>query len=83
MRIPALGYIFGDVNDDGVVDELDRIALSRYLAQWKEQLEKGIDMYQSDVNMDGKVNTLDRIILSRHLEQWEGYETLPKKEEEV
>ena len=68
---------YGDVNSDGMVDTLDRMILSRYLANWDEYDEDSISMAVADVNGDGVVDTLDRMILNRHLANWEGYESLP------
>jgi len=67
----------GDVNDDGVVDTLDRMVLSRYLANWDEYDVDSINMAAADVNGDGVVDTLDRMVLNRYLANWDGYEDLP------
>ena len=70
-------WLCGDVNSDGIVDNLDRMVLSRYLADWAEYMEDIINMEAADVNKDGVVDNLDRMVLSRHLADWEGYEELP------
>ena len=67
----------GDVNADGSVDNLDRLALTRYLADWDGYGEDTINMDAADVNQDGSVDNLDRLVLTRHLADWEGYKTLP------
>jgi len=67
----------GDMNGDGESDTLDRMTLSRYLANWDEYSAENMDLSAADVNGDGVVDTLDRMILSRHLANWEGYEELP------
>lgn len=67
----------GDVNGDGVVDTLDRMVLSRYLANWDEYDEASINITAADVNGDGVVDTLDRMVLNRYLANWDGYEDLP------
>lgn len=72
--------LVGDVNSDGIVDNLDRMILSRYLADWAEYTEDIINMETADVNKDGVVDNLDRMVLSRHLADWEGYEVLPYTE---
>lgn len=69
--------VCGDVNDDGQVDNLDRLALTRYLADWDGYGEDTINMDAADVNQDGSVDNLDRLVLTRHLADWEGYEALP------
>lgn len=67
----------GDVNGDGSVNALDRLILSRYLANWEEYPASMVNMQAADVNGDGRVNAMDRVILARHLAQWEAYRTLP------
>ena len=69
--------LLGDVNGDGIVNNYDRLLLTRWLAKWPEALEKGIIEAAADVNCDGKVNNLDRLILTRHLAHWAEYSTLP------
>ena len=71
------GNILGDVNGDGIVNNYDRLLLTRWLAKWPEALEQGIIEAAADVNCDGKVNNLDRLILTRHLAHWAEYATLP------
>jgi len=73
----ATGVIPGDVNDDGIVDTIDRMVLNRYLANWDGYTADTINMKAADVNKDGVVDTLDRMALNRHLANWGGYETLP------
>lgn len=75
--VRVVDVIIGDVNGDGSVNTLDRIALARYLANWEGYTDETIDMLAADINCDGSVNTLDRIALARHLANWEGYEELP------
>ncbi len=71
--------LVGDVNGDGAVNTLDRVVLTRYLADWAEYPEGSINLQAADVNGDGAVNTLDRVILTRYLANWNGYEALPYK----
>lgn len=75
--ISVIDTIIGDVNGDGSVNTLDRMALARYLANWEGYSAETIDMIAADVNNDGIVNTLDRMALARHLANWSGYEALP------
>lgn len=72
-------YMIGDVNGDGVVNNIDRAILSRYLAKWPGYTEESIVLLAADVNQDGTVNNVDRAILSRYLAKWPGYESLPYK----
>ena len=69
--------LIGDVNGDGIINNYDRLLLSRWLAKWPEALGKGIIEAAADVNCDGKVNNLDRLTLARHLAHWEEYANLP------
>ena len=75
--VNVIDVIIGDVNNDGKVNQLDRVVLTRYLANWTEYPEGSINKVAADVNCDGKVNTLDRVILTRYIANWTGYESLP------
>ena len=75
--VEVVDVILGDVNSDGIVNTLDRVLLTRYLAGWDGYAEENVNLIAADVNMDGIVNTLDRAILTRHLAGWGGYEELP------
>ena len=70
---PSINY--GDVNSDGAVNNLDRVYLTRYLANWNDY--KNINLNAADVDRDGSVNNLDRVILTRYLANWSSYSTLP------
>lgn len=76
-NIEVSDVIIGDVNGDGVVNNKDRLILTRYLAGWDSYGEDTVDLVAADVNGDGNVNNKDRLILTRHLAGWEGYEILP------
>ena len=71
--------LVGDVNNDGRVNMLDGIDLSRYLAKWSEYTSDKINLAAADVNDDGRVNMLDGIDLSRYLAKWSDYPELPHK----
>lgn len=75
--IEIIDVMIGDVNSDGLVNNLDRMVLTRYLADWEDYGEDSINSIAADVNSDGLVNNLDRMVLTRHLADWEGYESLP------
>lgn len=77
ITVKAETVLIGDVNGDGALDNLDRLTLTRYLANWDGYTESDINMVAADVNNDGSVDNLDRLILTRHLANWEGYEVLP------
>jgi len=75
--VNVVDTIVGDVNSDGVVNNLDRMVLTRYLANWQNYTEDSIDKVAADVNSDGVVNNLDRMVLTRYLANWQGYDELP------
>ena len=58
---------YGDVNGDGVIDDVDDMLLTRYLAQWPD-----IDIIEAtaDVNGDGEIDEVDNATLARYLAQW-------------
>ncbi len=70
-------FLYGDVNNDGRVNNLDRQILTRHLAKWTAYPASMVDMNAADVNNDGNVNNLDRQILTRHLAKWDEYSELP------
>jgi len=72
----AVTILYGDVNDDGVVDGLDALYLARHLAGW---LGYVTITEAADVNGDGNIDGLDALYLARHLAGWSGYETLGAK----
>ena len=74
--VDVVDVLIGDVNGDGSLDTLDRLTLSRYLANWQGYTIDDINTIGADVNSDGSVDTLDRLILSRHLANWSGYEDI-------
>jgi len=75
--VNVVDTIIGDVNSDGVVNNLDRMVLTRYLANWQNYTDESIDKVAADVNSDGVVNNLDRMVLTRYLANWQGYDELP------
>lgn len=76
-NVKVIDVLIGDVNGDGLINNLDRLMLTRYLAMWDGYTEENVNITAADVNCDGKVNNLDRLILTRYLAKWDGYETLP------
>lgn len=73
--VEVVNYIFGDVNSDGTVNNLDRVYLTRYLADWNDYQD--IDLKAADVDCNGIVNNLDRVILTRYLANWADCSELP------
>lgn len=64
--------IKGDADGDGIVNAIDRVLLSKYLAGWSGIAEQILDINAMDINNDSKVNAKDRVILSRYLAKWGG-----------
>lgn len=60
--------IYGDVNNDGEVDNLDVTILKRYLAKWD-----GVEINENaaDVNNDEEIDNLDITLLKRYLADWD------------
>ena len=55
-----------DVDGSGEVDELDSVALARYLASW----DVSIDQSAADVDGNGDIDELDSVMLARKLAGW-------------
>ena len=64
---PVTGILYGDANGDGVIDTLDEVLLSQYLAEWDVEL----DETAADANGDGIIDTLDEVLLSQYLAEWD------------
>ena len=64
---PTDDILYGDANDDGVIDGLDATLLLQYLAEW--DIELNIDA--ADVNADGIVDGLDATLLLQYLAEWD------------
>lgn len=61
--------LMGDVNNDGIISNLDITALTRYIAGWDGYT---IDIYAADVDKDGEITAYDRLTITRYLDDWEG-----------
>lgn len=77
---PALGHdyensvcntcgdiMYGDINGDEAIDDVDDMILSRYLAMW----EVTINEVAADVNDDGNIDDIDNMLLTRFLANWD------------
>ena len=62
-----IGVLFGDVNDDGAVNNSDISLLQQYLAGWSVS----INYRAADVNIDRSVNTSDLSRLQQKLAGWQ------------
>ncbi len=79
VKKAAINIKYGDVNKDGTVNNLDKVYLTRYLANFKDYTLDETQKRNADVNSDGKIDDIDRIILTRHLAKWNEYKDLPYK----
>src|SRR5690606_22182260 len=61
---PEDEFIKGDINDDGIVDSIDYMLLSRIILEIKVD---NINVKAADVNNDSIIDTRDAIIISRYL----------------
>ncbi len=62
-----LNIIFGDVNNDGSINNKDLGILMQYLNDW----DTVINTDAADVNADGKVNNKDYGLLMQYLNNWD------------
>ncbi len=69
----AKEYNYGDVDNNGKVESLDVIVLSRYLANWSGYYDE-VYGRNADVNKDETLSLIDAVILSRRIAGWTGYE---------
>ena len=65
LSVAAVTY--GDVNNDGKVNNRDLGVLQQYLNDW----DVAIDDTAADVNDDGKVNNRDLGVLQQYLNDWD------------
>lgn len=68
--------ILGDVNSDGLVTNLDRFILNRYLNSMSGYTTNMVNKESADIDGDGEITDDDCTILARHLFGWIGYEDL-------
>jgi len=61
------GYLPGDINSDGKVNNKDASRLFQYLSGWDVE----VDEAALDVNGDGKVNNKDASRLFQYLSGWD------------
>lgn len=76
-KIEKNKILYGDVNSDGKVNELDIEYLIKSLANFSEYKLKNSE--NADVNSDGKVNAEDVYILIRYLNKNSAIKNLPYK----
>ena len=67
VNADSLNYTYGDLDNNGEIDDVDMMLLERYLAMWDVE----INLYTADVNKDGDIDDVDAMLLSRYLANWE------------
>ena len=67
----------GDINEDGSIDNLDRMVLNRLLAKW-DGYDYAISTI-SDIDQNGVINDTDVTILNQYLANWDGEYLIGKK----
>ncbi len=78
---PVNGFIqttnpYGDITEDGVVDNADLVLLMQYLANWKITLTPSQLDAAANIIADGKVDVKDLVKLLQHLGGWKSAEVL-------
>lgn len=66
-------WLYGDLNEDGVVNQRDVTRFQKYFAGYKKSIPTDL----GDLDEDGRITRRDAMILARHVQGWKGYTTLP------
>lgn len=70
-KVTAIDYTPGDVNDDGKINMMDVVLLSRYIVDDCTYNPDGyavkINERAAEVNADSKINMLDVVLISRYI----------------
>ena len=74
MVTVSKGYIAGDINNDGKVNNKDLTRMFQYIANWDVEVNTAV----LDTNGDGKVNNKDLTRLFQYLANWD-VELFPKE----
>ena len=79
-KVTAIDYMPGDVNDDGKINMMDIVVLSRYIVDGCKYDPDGyavrINESAAEVNADTKINMMDVVLISRYIV--DGCETVPE-----
>ena len=59
--------VYGDINNDGDVNNRDLALLQKYLNNWEVEINEDA----ADVTADGDVNNRDLALLQKYLNNWE------------
>ena len=63
----AASYLYGDTNNDGLINAKDAVLLAQYLANWDVQ----INLLAADCNGDKEVNAKDAVLIAQYLANWD------------
>jgi len=73
VEVKGAPVAYGDLNEDGNVDDGDVKLLREYLASKSVEMNKDA----ADVNADGEIDLADLVILRRYMDDWAGFGELP------
>ena len=62
----AASTLYGDVNGDNKIDDMDIARLQQYLSRWNVTINKT----NSDVNVDGCIDDMDLARLQQYVSGW-------------
>ena len=69
--VEAPKTLYGDTNEDGVIDGRDSIRLAKYVEQNDTTALTAQGKKNADLNLDGKINKTDILMLDRYLADWD------------
>lgn len=64
---PAPSFTYGDLNDDGRINNHDLALLQKYLNEWDVTVNEAA----CDTNADGRINNHDLALLQKYLNEWD------------
>ena len=65
VEVPGGDIIYGDLNEDGMIDSVDAALLSRYILEISDGFPAPLE--SADLNGDGVVDSIDAVILGRYV----------------
>ena len=70
VDVQSITGLYGDVNSDGIVNDLDIIELGKFCAGWELSLTK-LEEKVADVNRDGIINLKDLSLVGKIASGWD------------
>ena len=67
LSVSADAILYGDLTNDGKVNNRDLALMQQYLSDWDVTVDQSV----ADVTADGKVNNRDLALLQQYLSDWE------------